>query len=72
MQALALPVADESVEAILSGYPEGTAGGDWVSDEETLRSYAVSTCTNAWGLVYSQLFDGLQCEGGMLWQQPQR
>lgn len=72
MQALALPVAGESTAAILSEYPESASGEDWVNDEEALGSYAVSTCANAWGLIYSQLFDGLRCEGGMSWQQPQR
>jgi len=69
MPVLALPMASDPAVAILSDYPEGTTNEDWVSDEETLRSYAVSTCANAWGLVYSQLFDGLQCEGGTSWQQ---
>ena len=72
MQLLALPVPSEPAEAILSNYPEGAAGEDWESDEETLRSYAVSTCANGWGLVYSQMFEGLGCEGGTSWQQPQR
>jgi hypothetical protein len=71
MQVIALPVAGESTVAILSEYPE-SASEDWANDEEALRSYAVSTCTNAWGLIYSQLFDGLRCEGGTSWQQPQR
>ena len=64
MPVPALPVAGEPELVALSDYPEGTTNEDWVCDEETLRSYSVSTCTNAWGLVYSQLFDGLQCEGG--------
>jgi hypothetical protein len=71
MQALASSVARESAEADLSDYPE-TTSDDWASDQETLRSCAVSTCANAWGLVYSQLFDGLECEGGKSWQRPQR
>ena len=72
MQVLAKPVAGESALASVSDYPEIAPGEDWVSDEEALGSYAVSTCANAWGLIYSQLFDGLRCEGGMPWQQPQR
>lgn len=71
MQALASSVARESAEADLSDYPEATSD-DWASDQETLRSCAMSTCANAWGLVYSQLFDGLECEGGKSWQRPQR
>jgi len=71
MQALASSVARESAEADLSEYPEATITEDWASDEDTLRSCAVSTCANAWGLVYSQLFDGLQCEGGKSCQRPQ-
>jgi len=69
MPVLALPVASEPAVVVLSDYPEGATNDDWVTDEETLRSYAVGTCANAWGLVYSQLFDGLQCEGGTSWQQ---
>jgi len=69
MPVLALPVAGEPAVVVLSDYPEGSTNEDWVNDEETLRSYAVSTCANAWGLVYSQLFDGLQGEGGTSWQQ---
>jgi len=72
MQVSALPVAGEPAQAILSDYPEGAVGEDWVTDDETLRSYALSTCANAWGLIYSQLFDGLRSEGGMSWQRPQR
>ncbi len=72
MQTVALPVGGDSIVATPSEYPEGTAGEDWANDEEALGSYAVSTCANAWGLIYSQLFDGLRCEGGMPWQQPQR
>jgi len=71
MAALASSVARESAEADLSEYPE-TTSDDWANDEEVLRSCAVSTCVNAWGLVYSQLFDGLGCEGGKSWQPPQR
>ncbi len=48
----------QPAEPVLSNYPEGAAGEEW--DEETLRNNAVSTCLNAWGLVYSQLFDGLE------------
>jgi hypothetical protein len=62
MPALALPLADQSREPVPANYPEVPANEDWVSDEETLRCYAVGTCQNAWGLVYSQLFDGLKCK----------
>ena len=71
MQGVASPAVSEPAEAVLSDYPEGAVAEDWVSDEEILRCYAVSTCANAWGLVYSQLFDGLRCEGGRSWQQRQ-
>ena len=57
-----------AAEAVPLDYPEVSLAEDW--DEETLRSYAISTCANAWGLVYSQLFDGLESEGGTRWQQP--
>jgi len=70
MPVFALPAASDPAVVVLSDYPEGTPNEDWLSDEETLRSYAVSTCANAWGLVYSQLFDGLQAEGGTRWRQP--
>jgi len=68
MQGFASPVAGESPGVILAEYPENTEN-DWVSDDEALQSCAVSTCANAWGLVYSQLFDGLQSEGGTPWRQ---
>jgi len=61
----------QALEAVASEYPDTTLGDDWASDEDALRSCAVSTCTNAWGLVYSQLFDGLKDEGGTEWRQQQ-
>jgi len=62
----------QAAESVLSNYPEDVVSEDWVEDEETLKSCAVSTCVNAWGLVYSQLFDGLEGEGGTQWRQPLR
>ena len=62
----------QAAESVLSNYPEDVVSEDWVEDEETLKSCAVSTCVNAWGLVYSQLFDGLEGEGGTSWRQPLR
>ncbi len=70
MQGLASPVASDPADAVPPDYPEGSVNDNW--DEETLRNYALSTCANAWGLIYSQLFDGLRCEGGISWQQPLR
>ena len=56
---LALPVKSEkrNLETLAPLYPESPAD-DWPGDDEAMRSYAVSVCENAWGLVYTPLIDG--------------
>ena len=52
---VALPVNKLDTQASL--YPESPAD-DWLSDEDTMRSHAISVCENAWALVYTPLIDG--------------
>jgi hypothetical protein len=57
---VALPVSKldkQSLDTQASLYPENPAE-EWLSDEDTLRSHAISVCENAWALVYTPLIDG--------------
>jgi len=68
METVLAPVAGESAEAARGDdevclKPEeqlpSPANENWFGDEETLRCHAVSLCTDAWGLVYTALIDGV-------------
>jgi len=57
---VALPVSKlekQILDTQASLYPESLAE-EWLGDDDTLRSHAMSVCENAWALVYTPLIDG--------------